>query len=234
MRASEFIVEGRPQTHDQDVIDLVKLAWDEGLTVPEIVTDLGLPKNTVNDILQRYYPTRQKRVLHLAKALTDKERADIASKFLNGENAADLARMYGISPRGADLNIKNIIGVDRYNDELAKRRSAAGIRVNNKVTPEILAKIKELYIAGKTLNDISIHLDNLIEPGTVRRVMLRQPDYAEIRAQRDERLRKIKHSPVATTKITRAGEIGTPSHKGPGGRHAYGMFPTSKWGMYKP
>ena len=223
MRASEFITEAPPRKYDQDTIDLVKMSWDDGMSAPEISSDLGLSKNTVYDILARYHPTRERKVLHLALALTDEDKKDMAAEFLNNKTATDISKIYGISQTGTAKIIKSIIGVDRYNDEMAQRRSSSNVRVNKKITPEIMAKIKELYVTGKTLDDISIHFDNLIEPGNVRRAMLRQPDYDELRAKRDERLRKINTGGVATTKIHRPGVIDPQGVHGPSSRHRSGV-----------
>ena len=88
---------------------------------------------------------------------------------------------------------------------------------------KILNKIKELYVAGNTLRDISAHFDNLINHHSVHAAMKRQPDYAELRAKRDERTRKVKHEPVATTKIHRPGVIDPQGVHGPNSRQRSGV-----------
>ena len=130
--------------------------------------------------------------------------------------------------------LQHELGIERYNAEMAKRKAAPGVQIRYKITPEMLVKMRELYAAGKTLAYISDHFDNVITTTAIGPAMKRQPDYAELRAKRDENTRKVKHSPVATTKITRAGEIDNLRGKGPGSKNTWGMFPSTKWGMHKP
>jgi hypothetical protein len=223
MRASEFITETKGKKTDQDTIDLVKMAWDDGKKPKAIATDLGLSHGKVEDLLRRYYTSRPRKVLHLGKALTDEDKTDIVSKFLNNDTARKISRDYGIGEITVIEFLKSKLGIDRYNDEMKKRRTTTGVPVANKITPEMLVKMRELYAAGKTLAYISDHFDNVIRGPNVHNAMKRQPDYAELRAKRDEHTRKVKHSPVATTNKTPAGIDGNLRRKGPGSIHTSGV-----------
>lgn len=223
MRANEFILEAYGKKTDQDTIDLVKLGWDEGKTPTAIAADLGLTVDVVKHILVRYYPSRLGKVLKLASALTDDDKNTIVSRFLNQETASNIARDYGIPYQTIIRVLKSKLGVDKFNDMLTTRKKSSGVNISNKITPEILNKIKELYVAGKSLRDISAHLDNLISGNNVYMAMIRQPDYAELRAKRDERTRKVKHDPVVTTKIHRPGVIDPQGVHGPNSRHRSGV-----------
>lgn len=234
MRASEFITEGSGYKTDQDTIDLVKMAWDEGKKPVAIAADLGLPVTKVKSILWRYYQSRPGQRINLAFAITDDDKKDIASAFINHDNIAAIIRDYGISEKIVHDILKSELGIDRYNAEMAQRRSTPSISMPNKITPDMLVKIKVMYSAGKPLVDISNYFNNIVTPSGIAKKLLNQPDYAELRAKRRENTRKVKHSPVATTNIIRPGEIGTLRGKGPGSKHTHGMFPSSKWGMYKP
>lgn len=223
MRASEFITEGRGYKLDQDTIDLVKMLWDKGKKTGDIADDLGLSFNSVNSILQRHYPSRSGKVLMLGSALTDDDKNTIISRFLNQDTPTEIAKDYGIPNTTIIGILQRELGVDKYNDIMEPRKKLAGTRVPNKITPEILNKIKELYVAGKSFRDISAYLDNLISNSNVYMAMARQPDYAELRAKRDERTRNVKHSPVATTNKTPAGIGDNQRSKGPRSLHTSGV-----------
>jgi IS30 family transposase len=223
MRASEFITEGSGYKLDQDTIDLVKMLWDEGKKTGAIADDLGLSFNSVNGILRQYYPSRPGKLLKLGSALTDDDKNTIVSRFINQDTPTEIAKDYGIYSTTVSDILQRKLSVDKYNDIMEPRKKLAGTRVSYKVTPEILNKIKELYVAGKSFRDISAHLDNLISSNNVYMAMARQPDYAELRAKRDERTRKVKHSPVATTNKTPAGIGDNQRSKGPRSRHTSGV-----------
>ena len=223
MRASEFITEARGQKTDQDTIDLVKMLWDEGKKTKAISDNLGLPRNKVAHILATYHQSRSGQQLAMSTALTDQDKTDIVAKFLNNGTVRDIAKEYGIDKTTIMNTLKNKLGADLYNAEMGKRRDIPGERIRNKVTPDMIIKMKELYVAGKTLSDISNYFNNVINVKTVSMTMRRQPDYEEIRAKREENTRKVKHGPVVTTKITRSGEIGNNRSKGPSSRHTSGV-----------
>jgi hypothetical protein len=222
MRANEFITETQKPL-DQDIIDLVKIYSDEGKKPAEIVKALNLTPKQVEGILYKYYPERKNKVLKLARALNNDDRQEIVSKFKNGEDLMSLSRSYGIDDNTVVAIVKNILGQEEYNTEIKRRRSTIGKNVPNKVTPEITDTIRKLYVQGKTLRYISDYLNNVINDTAVHQVMKRQPDYAEIRAKRDEITRKVKHSPVAATGFTRPGEIDVGGIKGPNSRHRSGV-----------
>jgi hypothetical protein len=219
---------------DQDTIDLVKISSDEGKNPAEIATDLNIPVTRVWSILNRFYPERSNKTLYLALALTDDDKKDMVSKFQSGATVHSLADLYSIGPSSVIRLLQDAIGQEAFNNELERRKSSPGFKHPNKITPEILATIRRLYVQGKTFDNIADQIDNIVSSSRICVIMGKQPDYAELRAKRDEKTRKVKHSPVVTTKKTPAGIDGNQHSKGPGSKHTYGMFPSSKWGMYKP
>ena len=222
MRASEFITEAAKPT-DQDTIDLVKMAWDSGKQPKAISADLGLPIKVVNHLLSREHTSRQEKRLHLSRALTDDDKNIIVSRFLNNDTVKNISQEYGVSVNVTTKILKSKLGLDGFTAELEKRKATPTAHINNKITPEMLVKMRELYANGKTLVDIANYFDIKIHHKSVVNAMRRQPDYEELRAKRDEKTRKVKHEPVATTKIHRPGVIGTQSHKGPGTIHTHGV-----------
>jgi hypothetical protein len=223
MRASEFIREAQGKSSDQDTIDLVKLAWDEGKPRKAIADDLGLKDKQVAYILAKYHQSRPQRLLNLASALTDDDKNHIVTMFLNDEQVAIISKKYGIANHTVKNLLKHMLGVDRYNTIMSQRRATSGEQLRNKITPDMLVKLRELYAAGKPVTHISDYFDNVISSQAIHTAIRRQPDYAELRAKRDENTRKVKHSPVATTAIYRPGTIDNQRSKGPQSRHTSGV-----------
>ena len=223
MRASEFINEIQGKKTDQDTIDLVKMAWNDGKKPKAIATDLGLSVNSVTSILRDYYPSRQGKLPNFSSALTDDDKNTIVSRFLNQDTLINIGRDYGIQAGPISDILKNKLGVDRYNDIIASRKATPGALIKYKITPDMLDEIRKLYTAGKQLNRISDYFDNVITRVSIAAAMKRQPDYAELRAKRDENTRKVKHSPVATTAIHRPGVIDPQGVHGPSSRHRSGV-----------
>ena len=223
MRASEVITEAPPRKYDQATIDLVKNAWDSGKQPKAIAADLGLPIRVVNHLLNREHTSREEKRLQLARALTGDDKNTIVSRFLNNDTVKNISQEYGISVNVTTNILKNKLGVDGFTAELEKRKATPKTHINNKINPDMLAKMRELYVNGKTLVDIANYFDIKIDHKSVINAMKRQPDYAELRAKRDEITRKVKHEPVATTKIHRPGTIGNNRLKGPSNRQTTGV-----------
>ena len=223
MKISEIITEGSGYKTDQDTIDLVKMAWNGGKKPVAIAADLGLPVTKVKSILGRYYQSRPGQRINLAFAITDDDKKDIASAFIKNDNIANITKNYGISEKIVHDILKSELGIDRYNAEIAKRRSTPSISIPNKITPDMLAKIKVMYSAGMQVVDISNYFNNIVSPSGISKKLLNQADYAELRAKRDENTRKVKHSPVATTKIHRPGVIDPKGLHGPQSKHRSGV-----------
>jgi len=223
MRASEFITEAQGKSPDQDTIDLVKMAWDEGKTPVAIATDLGLSPGSVRHILHRYYKSRQGKLVKLSSALTDDDKTTIVSRFLNQATLDDIGNDYGVADTTITGILKSKLGVDRYNDIISSRKRSIGTEISNKITPEMRDKIRELYITGMSAHDIANAIDNIIAARNVYAAMKREPDYAELRAARDARKQKVKTGNASTTKIYRPGTIGNLRSKGPQSRHTSGV-----------
>lgn len=222
MRASEFVSEGSGYKLDQDIIDLVKISWDEGKKPKAIAADLGLSSTQVGNILKKYYPSRPGRMLALASGLTDQDKNSIVSRFLNNDTIQNMSKEYSVSTDTVTGILKNKLG-DRYYTEINKRKNTPGNQLSNKITPEMLSKMGELYAAGKQIVDIAHYFDNVVTAQSIPVAIRRLPDYEELRAKREENTRKVKHSPVVTTRKTPAGIDGNQRSKGPQSRHTSGV-----------
>lgn len=208
---------------EEKTIELVKAAWDQGRTPTEIAKILNLKDRAVDNILLKYYPNRDNKIVQWSLALSDNDRAQIVSDFLNGKPVLALAKEYGISTAGTERTIKQQIGDENYRREIEKRKNTPGVRARDKLSSTQLNKIRDMYANGVTLADIVTYFDGVVSQATIERNMLKQPDYAELRAKRDERKRKIDTGTVTTTKIHRAGTIDNQRSKGPGSRHTSGV-----------
>jgi predicted transcriptional regulator len=222
MRASEFVTEGSVKL-DQDTIDLVKMLWDEGKKSTAIAAELGLTTPAVDHILGRYYKSRPGVQSYVVSTFTDNNKFDIVSSFLKNNTTAKIANEYSVDGSTIRTILKHELGIKRYNTIMTQRKATPGVLIKYKITPEMLVKMRELYAAGKTLGDISDYFDNVITLSAVDLAMRRQPDYAEIRATRDDNTRKVKHSPIATTTKTRSGIGDNQGLKGPKSRHTSGV-----------
>jgi hypothetical protein len=219
---------------DKNTIELVKAAWDQGKSPTEIASQLNLKNKFVDSILLRFYPDRNNKVVQWSLALSDDDKKKIAADFLDGKTVLALTKEYGVSSAGIVSVIQQQIGNENYKNEIEKRKATPGVRAKDKLSQPQIAKIRDMYANGVTILDIITYFDGVVSPATIERNMLKQPDYAELRAKRDERKRKINTGSVATTKIHRPGVIDPQGYKGPGTIHTWGRFPSSKWGMHKP
>ena len=219
---------------DKKTIELVKAAWDQGKSPTEIASQLNLKNKFVDSILLRFYPDRSNKVVQWSLALSDDDKKKIAADFLDGKPVLALTNEYGVSSASIVSVLQQQLGNENYKNEIEKRKATPGVRAKNKLSSTQLAKIRDMYANGVTILDIITYFDGVVSAATIERNMLKQPDYAELRAKRDERKRKINTGSVATTKIHRPGVIDPQGYKGPGTIHTWGRFPSSKWGMHKP
>ena len=203
----------------------------------EIGIMLDRSYSQIGNLLMKYYPDRKPRIIHAAKAATDQDRVASIAMWNDGKGIKNIAKTVGVDADTVTRWLTDEFGEDGISKEQDRRRKTGGtsLRMPNKVTPEMREKMRELYVTGITLSDIADQLGNVIDPRNVLATMVKEPDYVELRAKRDERTqRKVNTGSPATTKIYRPGTIGNRQHKGPGSKHTSGMFPSSKWGMYKP
>lgn len=207
----------------QDIINQIKTAWDNGKKAIEIAADLGMNAGSVANILQNHYKDRLGRQLHAGRALNDDDRNSIVASFLNNKSANSIANDYGVAKHTITDILKTKLGVERYDDISNQRKASSGILVPKKITPELLVKIKELYITGMPLRDISTYFNNVVNRTAISMAIKRQPDYEELKAKRDERTRKINTGKVATTGFTRPGEIDVNRRRGPNSKSRSGV-----------
>jgi hypothetical protein len=207
----------------QDIINQIKTAWDNGKKAIEIAADLGMNAGSVANILQNHYKDRLGRQLQAGRALNDDDRNSIVASFLNNKSANSIANDYGVVKHTITDILKTKLGVERYNDISNQRKASSGILVPKKITPGLLVKIKELYVTGMPLRDISTYFDNVVNRTAISMAIKRQPHYEELKAKRDERTRKINTGSVATTTIYRPGTIGNQRSKGPDSKHTWGV-----------
>jgi hypothetical protein len=218
MRAWEFLTEERKRrvaALNQEVIDQVKAAYDNGYSYPKIAKTLGIGYNDVSMILSYYYQDRPRRTIKLAGALEPDDIEHIVSTFQNGGKPDQIVKSMGIS---ADLVMSILyknLGKEYVDDEISRRRQTPGQAISFKLTPELKKQARELYITGMPLTSIAVELGDVVRYQNIDRFIKREPDFDELKAKRYERLRKIKTGPIATTTIKRPGRIGAQSIKGP-------------------
>lgn len=231
-RARKFV----PKKLTPDEIKDLRDAYDAGYTLAEIGILIGRKPSQVGNLILQYYPERKPRRVHVAKAATDDDKQKTIQMWKDGSTIKVIANAVGVDHTTVSRWLNDEFGEDAIAREQQRRRETGGsIRIGHKVTPEMREKMRELYVTGMTLSDIADQLGNVIDPRNVLANMVKEPDYKELRAKRDERTqRKVNTGSPATTKIYRPGTIGNRQHKGPGSKHTSGMFPSSKWGMYKP
>lgn len=216
---------------DQDTIDLVKMAWDEGKGPTEISKDLGIPIKKVNRILELKYPERQRKMLMVGNALTDNDKDKIKDLFLNGVSATDIADQFGLDISTIPKLLYKLIGVDKYNEIKKLRYGQQGLTVGT--TADQVQQMADLYRKGYTPSTIPGMLGLNVQNSTVDYHLRRLPNWIELRTEHLINKQSKPQHAVTTTK-TRSGMDGNQHGKAPGIKHTYGMFPTSKWGMYKP
>lgn len=124
----------------------VKTLLDNGLSIEEIGTELGMKKTQVTSILLRYYPHRSnKRKLNKVSSELKQEILNLRKQRLSvSEISRKLGRSIG--------TVRNI--VNNYKDELPL--------LKNKVTPEMDQEILNLRKQGISPSEISIKLNQSI------------------------------------------------------------------------
>lgn len=212
----------------------IKDAYDLGYSLKEIGTLFDTSPGQIGNIIAKFYTDRTPRIVHAAKAATQEDKKAAVDSWNAGNGIRNIANSLGVDSDTIINWLTDELGADAIKKEQERRKTVGGsLRTPNKVTPEIRDKIRELYVTGMTLNDIAIAIGGIIASRNVESAMTREPDYAELRAARDARKQKVKTGNAATTKIYRPGTIGNQRSKGAGSKHTHGMFPSSKWGMYK-
>ena len=231
MRAHEFIIEGRsPRQISQRDIDDVKYAYDQGHPYTEIANLLGMSVNDVTSILTKYYPERKRRAEHMAKALTTDDKVQITLAFADGKTMAEISDEMGIAPSLVRSVITGELGDEEVKQELARRRSTPRVQIRDKITPDMLEKIRTAFADGKSPAEISVDLDTVVSHGAIYQVLKNQPDYEQLKAKWRERRRAVKHPGPAMKTISRAGAIrpftGNLGNYKPG--RTYGRFSRSE------
>ncbi len=202
----------------------IKDAYDLGYKIREIGELFDTSPAQIGNILTKYYPDRAQRVVHTAKAATSEDIEKAIALWKNGEGIKNIGDAVGVDATTVTRWLIDKFGSDEVEKEQTRRRSTGGsLHISRKVTPEMRDKIRELYVTGMKLDDIAIAIGSVIAPRNVESAMTREPDYAELRAKRDERKQQIKKANVATTKIYRPGTIGNLRSKGPQSRHTQGV-----------
>ena len=223
MRAWEFINEGKVP-FSSDIIADVRQAFDLGYPLKEIgqLTDLTVPK--VSYILDKYHKDRNKRIDNIAQAATPEDKVEIARLWQAGENIRNIASKFAVDRTTVERWIDEKLGpgtVDRDNQQ--RRTLPSSDRLAGKVTPEMIQKMRELYKQGFSLAEISDQLGKVIVGRTVLATLVKQPDYAQLRAEWENNKKgKVKPKLSATTGIYRPGTIGNRRSKGPYTKHTAG------------
>lgn len=217
MRAREFIKEA-PSSVDPEKLALVKQLWDEGWKHKDIAKLLDMVPNTVSHWLKDYYPDRPRRQTFLALALTDTDKADIISKWQNGESVNDIAREYGIKHMTVARLVISAVGEEEYNNRIKANQGNAGY--NRIITPAQIEQMASMYRGGMGSPAIGEKFN--VTASTVLHHLKKRPDWLELAAEYKNNHVRRPGGP-ALTKRTRSGEIGNQHSKSPKSRHSSGV-----------
>lgn len=203
----------------------IKDAYDLGYSLKEMGQLFNTSGAQIGNILTKYYPERKPRLVHVAKAATQEDKAAAFELWNNGIGIRGIAKKIGVDADAIKNWLADQYGQDAVDQEQERRKTIGGssLRMPNKVTPEMKEKMRKLYVTGMILRDIADALDNVVDPRTVLAAMSREPDFEELKAIRDERKQKVKMKMDATATIYRPGTIGNRRSKGPQNRHTWGV-----------
>lgn len=215
-------------TFTPEMVEKLKSMYDNGLTYREIATKLNIDTKSAINALNRYYKDRPKRLESKIANLDDASKNAIVDAFFGGKSVAELAKAYDVSIYGMSYLISKIVGKTKFQQELDKRKTQSGVQTGYKVTPEMIKIMRKLWAAGIPSTEIADKLDNVIASRNVLYHMRKQPDFDELQLRRDSAQAPIKPKDDASTKIHRPGVGGNLRSKGPGSKHAHGMFRSNK------
>lgn len=218
MRAHEFIIEAPSKAIDQEKLARVKQLWDEGWKHKDIAELLGMVPNTVSHWLKDYYPDRPRQQTFLALALTDADKADIVSKWQNGQSVVDISNEYGVKHMTVARIIINAVGKEQYDNRIKANQGKAGY--NKMTTPDQIEQMASMYRSGMSSPAIGNKFN--VTASTVLHHLKKRSDWSELEAEyKNNHVRKS--SGPALTDKTRSGEIGNLRSKGPRSRHTSGV-----------
>lgn len=222
-----YLDRSRRRTHGKEYtqrdIDDVKWAYDNGESYERIAAMLGVDKNDVSVMLNKYYPERKRRAEHLASVLTADDKEKIIFSFADGENINNIAKKIGIAPSLVRKVVSDELGADEFKNELTRRRSLPGARITNKVKPEMISVMRSAYKQGKSPQEISDMLDNVISHSTVYNVLQKQEDWPELRAEWERNRIPVRHEGPVMTKVFKSGVRDPYGRKGPSDRNRSGV-----------
>jgi len=199
MKIFEIISEGPTVTTDPATVDRIKGLWDQGKQQREIAAALGMTVNSVDHILRKYYPDRKGKIVSTTRALTDEDRDRIVKLFLSGASLSQIEKEYGYN-QAATVHylIRKLIGDEEFYRVMSLRRAEPDGLVNFKVTPEIGAKIVNLYTNGYQLPEIVDKIGSLVKKTAVWRHLRKQPNYEELKDQHLAARLKTSSNPALT------------------------------------
>jgi hypothetical protein len=211
-------------------ITQLKNLWDEGWSREDIAELMGLKVRRIDNLLSAYYPDRPRKQVHrLDITRTPEMTRQMVDMFNAGENLSKIAMKFGVDKTTPEHWIDDAMGKGYVAGVLDDRRKLPGTStLPNKITPEMLNTMRYLYKQGTSLQDISDKLGNVIVGRTVLATMVKQPDYAQLRAEWEKNRQRVKPKLSADRKIYRPGTIDNLRSKGPGSKHMYGVFTPKK------
>jgi len=214
-----------------DTIETLKNLWDEGWRREEIAELMGLKLRRIDHLLSAYYPNRPNKQFQKPQTTlgTPDVKREVADLWRSGMNLRDIGKKYEIDHGTAQQWIDEILGQGTVKKDVELKRSQPGTdHLAGKVTPEMLKTMRYLYQQGTSLTDISDKLGNVVVPRTVLATMVKQPDYAQLRADWEKNRQRVAPKLPANRKIYRAGTIDNRRSKGPSSKHMYGVFTPKK------
>lgn len=190
MRLYELILETGAH-HESELIQKVKDLFDKGLTYPLIADQLGLSINQVRGIIGIHHEDRERRLEDWSP-----EEIELLKKLYDqGLEFKDIGMKLGRSKKSINWAI-----IEFYPDRKQRHRR-----------PTLDEKIRmgELYATGMTLKEIGKIFDCSL--GSIPRMIKILPNFNELLQKRLAVIDAHKEAArlaAATTKISRAGEIG--------------------------
>ena len=211
-------------------ITQLKNLWDEGWSREDIAELMGLKVRRIDHLLSAYYPDRPRKQGHRPDITQTPEMTrQMVDMFNAGENLRNIAMKFGVDKTTPEHWIDDAMGKGYVAGVLDDRRKLPSTStLANKITPEMLNTMRYLYKQGTSLQDISDKLGNVIVGRTVLATMVKQPDYAQLRAEWEKNRQRVKPKLSADRKIYRPGTIGNLRGKGPASKHMSGVFTPKK------
>ena len=181
-----------------------------------------------------YYADRPNKREMISRQASESDKHGIVVDFMNGMDPGDIASKYNVTQAFVRRTVVVTIGQDEYDNEVNAKREISTAPIPGKITADMIPIMVNLYRNGNTLDSIADKLPRTVSASSILKKLKSLPDWLDIRMDYEKNRKRRLPAKQATTRIYRPGTIGNLRSKGPSSRHTSGMFPSAKWGMYKP